>query len=125
MSEAMDVVTPEHVERRLRSLGRELDDAHRDLEAAEHEFAAAKTAFELTVARKRLQVRDRTLERGVKVTVQEIEDTALIGAEAEYTRLNAAEAVVKATRANNARIKTQIDIARSVGTSVRAALDVS
>jgi hypothetical protein len=35
------------------------------------------------------------------------------------------EAVVKATRANMQRIKTQIDIARSVGTSVRSSMEIS
>jgi hypothetical protein len=42
----------------------------------------------------------------------------------ELTALNAAEGIVKAARANSSRIRVQIDIARSVGASVRAAMDV-
>jgi hypothetical protein len=33
------------------------------------------------------------------------------------------EAMVKASRANAARLKTQVDIARSIGTSVRTSMD--
>jgi 4-hydroxy-3-methylbut-2-en-1-yl diphosphate synthase IspG/GcpE len=35
------------------------------------------------------------------------------------------EAIVKAARANASRIKTQVEIARSIGTSVRTSLDLS
>jgi hypothetical protein len=38
--------------------------------------------------------------------------------------LNSAEATVKAARANAQRIRTQVDIARSIGTSVRASLEM-
>jgi hypothetical protein len=36
-----------------------------------------------------------------------------------------AEAAVKAARANANRIKTQVEIARSIGTSVRTSLDLA
>jgi len=39
--------------------------------------------------------------------------------------VNTAEATVKSARANATRIRTQVDIARSVGTSVRTEYSVS
>jgi hypothetical protein len=36
-----------------------------------------------------------------------------------------AEATVKASRANTSRIKTQVEIARSIGTSVRTSMDLA
>jgi hypothetical protein len=60
---------------------------------------------------------------GVKLTVQEKEDIATVECQSELQRLAIAEAIVRAARGNASRIKTQIDIARSIGTSVRAALD--
>lgn len=120
-----EIVTPVDVEKRLRHLGRELDAAHEELDACEMAYASAKSAFEIGVAAHRMDVRQRALERGSKVTVQEIEDQALLAVRVEYTTLNAAEARVRAARANNVRVRTQIDIARSVGTSVRASMEVA
>ena len=36
-----------------------------------------------------------------------------------------AEALVRASRANAQRIRTQVDIARSIGTSVRTSMDIA
>lgn len=119
-----DVLTPVAVERRLRDLGKELDEASAKCEAAEFNYVQAKIDFDLGSAKERLRIRDRALERGAKVTVQEIEDNALVNCATQYTNVNIAEATVKAARANVSRVKTQIDIARSVGTSVRASLEV-
>lgn len=120
-----DIATPEMVERRLRSLGRELDAAYNDLVESEKRYAEAKSDFEIAIAGQRMGIRGQALERGVKLTIQEIEDHALLHCAEEFTNLNIAEAFVKSARANNTRIRTQIDIARSVGTSVRAAMDIS
>ena len=119
-----DVITPVHVERRLRELGAELDHATTRCEEAEFTYVKAKTDYDLSSAKERMAMRDRALERGSKVTVQEIEDHALLRCANQYTDLNIAEATVKAARANVSRIRVQIDIARSVGTSVRASLEV-
>lgn len=120
----MDVMTPEKVESRLRMLGKELDEACVNLINAEHAYAKAKTDYELAFARQRMQIRQRALNTATKYTVNEIDDEALDKCAESYTALNAAEATVKAARENNRRINTQIDIARSVGTSVRAALSL-
>lgn len=121
----MQPITPEKVEQRLRELGKELDDAFEDLKNAEHGYAKAKTDYELDYARARMDIRQRALRSGVKCTVNEVDDEALDRCADSYTALNAAEATVKAARENNRRINTQIDIARSVGTSVRAAMSLS
>lgn len=120
-----EIMTPMLVEQRLRELGRELNEAHELLVRAEHAYADAKSAWEINSARERLRVKDRALERGSKITVQEIEDTALVNRAQDYTMLNTTDAVVRSMRANVARIRVQIDIARSVGTSVRASMEVS
>jgi hypothetical protein len=42
-----------------------------------------------------------------------------------HMQIAIAEASVKAARANATRIKTQVEIARSIGTSVRTSMDLS
>lgn len=119
-----NVITPAQVEQKLVQLSREYDEAHEQLESAEMEYAQAKTAYELTIARARLRIGQMALESGQKLTVQEKDDRALIQSAEQFTAANTSEAVVKAARANATRLRTQIDIARSVGTAVRAALEL-
>lgn len=114
-----------HVESRLVALGRELDTAHRDLVSGEHAYYAAKSTYEVAVAKVRLAIGADHAASGVRSTVQEREDRALLAVADQATTLATAEAVVRAARANVARIRTHIDIARSLGTSVRAALDLT
>ena len=123
MSEEV-VVTPVHVERRLLQLSKELDDASQQLHQAEHLYMESKTAYEINAARARMQFKQHAIHRGVKVTVQEIEDESLIACTNELTALNTSEAIVRSARSNVARVRTQIDIARSIGTSVRASMEV-
>ena len=118
------VVTPAQVEQKLIQLSREYDDAHGQLETAEYRYAKAKTDYEIGIAKERMRIGQRALEAGRKVTVQEKEDEALVSCADLYTENNIAEASVRAARANATRLRTQIDITRSVGTAVRAALDL-
>jgi hypothetical protein len=53
-----------------------------------------------------------------------VDDESTVECASELTRLNTSEAIVRAARANAQRLRTQIDIARSVGTAVRAAMDM-
>lgn len=119
-----NVITPAQVEQKLVQLSREYDEAHAQLENAEMQYADAKSMYEIDIARARMAIGQRALEAGRKVTVQEKEDEALIQCAYVYTAHNTAEALVRAARANATRLRTQIDIARSVGTAVRAALDL-
>lgn len=120
----MSVATPMQIEARLVELGKELDSVTQDQVSAEHEFFHAKGEYEVAFAAAKLRIANRYLERGVKSTVAEREDMATIECADQLRRLYTAEAVVKAARANAARVRTQIDIARSVGTSVRASLEM-
>lgn len=119
-----DVILPAHVDRRLVQLSKELDTAFEALSKSEHEYMDAKTSYEIWGAEARMSIKQSAIERGVKMTVQDLDDQALLACRDQLTRLNAAEAAVKAHRANNARLRVQIDIARSVGASVRASMDV-
>lgn len=113
-------ITPERVENRLYELSKEIDTAHDDLVTAEKAYHIAKGNFEVSVARARLNIGLNNL----KLRVGDVADRALVECEQEWYALQQAEALVKAARANAARVRTQVDIARSIGTSVRAAMDV-
>lgn len=112
------MVTPLAIENRLTTLSKEVDNSHRYLEFAESEYHNAKTEYELKMAHSRMKLSTE------KMRVQDIQDCALINCEEQYRKLNIAEATVKAARANATRIRTQVDIARSIGTSVRASLEI-
>ena len=112
------MVTPQSIENRLMTLSKEIDEAHDFLEQAEHAYHKAKTEYEIEIAHNRMKLSTE------KMRVQDVQDFALIATQDQYRKLNAAEATVKAARANAMRIRTQVDIARSIGTSVRASLDM-
>lgn len=118
-----DVVTPMQVERRLLVLSRELDQSQDSLVAAEHQYMSAKSEYEIESARNRMAERQAALSAGRKITINELDDIALMRCAGLLTALNAAEAVVRAERANAVRVRTQIDIARSIGTSVRKSME--
>jgi hypothetical protein len=120
-----NVVTPADVEARLRQLGRELDFAHEALVEAEHVYFNAKGDYEIAIAAARIREGAKFADKGLKVTVQEREDMALMATTTQLKALYTAEAVVRAVRGNVSRLKTQIDIARSVGTSVRTAMELT
>jgi uncharacterized protein with von Willebrand factor type A (vWA) domain len=113
------MVTPATVEKRLVELSKEIDEAQRFLDESEQEYFDAKGACEIALAESRLAIR----KDGLKFTVQEKEDLATVECSALIRTVYAAEAKVRAARGNAQRVRTQIDIARSVGTSVRASLD--
>ena len=112
-------VTPEDVEKKLRQLSKTVDEAQENLSNCELEYYQAKTEFEIALAKSRLIL----LTQGVK-TVGEREDRALVINEELAQRLAIAEAKVRAARGNSQRVREQVDIARSIGTSVRAAMDL-
>ena len=117
----MSPVTPQQVEQRLYQLSKEVDDAQTALAEAETTYTDVKARYEISLARERLRIR----RDPVKFTVQDVTDMALLACEVLHLELAAAEAVVKAARGNANRVRTQVDIARSIGTSVRSSWDVS
>jgi uncharacterized protein with von Willebrand factor type A (vWA) domain len=113
------IVTPASVEKRLLDLSKEIDEVQQFLDEAEAEYFTAKSDCEISLAKERLEL----TKSGLKFTVQEKEDIALTTCEGQFRRLGIAEAKVRAARGNAQRVRTQIDITRSIGTSVRASLD--
>lgn len=113
-------LTPEEVENRLVALSKEVDLAHEELGVAERNYHEKKVAFELNMAKSRVII----AHSDHKMRVQEIDDRALMKCESEFQEISLAEALVKSARSNAQRVRTQVDIARSVGTSVRAAMDL-
>lgn len=121
----MSVTTPVSVERQLIKLSKALDDATAALMDAERAYPQAKADLELALAEARMKVGARWAERGYKATVQEREDEALLSCRDEARALAILEGSLKAYRANVKRLETQVDIARSVGTSVRSSMEVA
>jgi hypothetical protein len=109
------MITPAKIEARLYELSKEIDDCHVALVNAENDFHVAKITFEIEMAKSRM----RNSHPDMKMTVQMRDDQALIDNAERAMNLAIAETSVKASRANASRVKTQVDIARSIGTSVR------
>lgn len=121
----MNPVTPAQVEARLYSLSKELDGIFAELENQESHFARVKSEYEIALAKSRMTYALKSAPNGKNYTVQERDDLALIQNEASHFELATVEASVKAARANASRIKTQVEITRSIGTSVRLSMELS
>lgn len=120
-----DIITPAMIETKLRSLSKEIDDAHKEMTDLELEYHQTKARYEIDIARSRITLAQKSSPTGKNYTVGEREDLAIIENATLHERLAILEAKVKASRANTIRLKTQVDIARSVGTSVRTSMDLT
>lgn len=120
----MSVVTPMQVERRLKDLSKELDTCHDYLVSAEEAYYITKAQYEVSLAKSRLSLASKSSPTGKNYTVGEREDMAIAENEELHFQIARAEAMVRAARANAARIKTQVDIARSISVSVRSGMDI-
>lgn len=116
------VITPQMIEQKLRDLSKEVDVSHNDLKEAETTYFTTKAKYELALAKGRLSFAGK---QDVKFTVSDKADMALVSAEDLHLQMAIAEAMVRAARSNASRIRTQVDIARSVGTSVRTSMELS
>lgn len=112
------MITPQSIENRLASLSVEVDESYQFLNDGELAYHNAKATYEIAMATSRLSFANE------KLRVQDVQDIALRDNAHLFRTLNTAEATVKAARANAQRIRTQVDIARSIGTSVRASLEM-
>ena len=119
-----EIVTPAQVERRLRNLSDELDQAHNELIKAEHNYSRVKSEYEIAIAESRIQLSRVSRPDGKNYSVQEREDLALVEKKELHIKMGEADAIVRAARANTVRVKTQIDLARSLGTSVRSGFEL-
>ena len=120
-----EIITPAIVEKRLKDLSKEIDDAHRDLIDLEADYHTTKATYEIEMARVRIDLSQRSAPNGKNYTVGEREDLAILHNAELHKRMGILEAQVKAARANTSRLKIQVDIARSVGTSVRTSMDLT
>jgi len=111
---------PYQIEENLRALDNALDDAQNDLVAAEENYQRTKADYELAMAKARIEL-GRTEH---KMTVQDKADHALVMTQALHKNLAVAEAWVRGSRANVNRLRTKVDITRSLGASVRSAMEL-
>jgi len=120
-----EIVTPAMVEQKLRGLSKEVDEAHKSLIEIESVYHNVKAEYEISMARARITLAMKSSPTGKNYTVGEREDMALIENADLHKDLAIAQAKVLASRANTNRLKTQVEIARSVGTSVRTSMDLT
>lgn len=120
-----DIVTPAMVEQKLRGLSKEVDEAHKALIETETSYHTIKADYEIAMAKSRMTYATKSAPNGKNYTVGEREDMALIDNEELHKALAIVQARVLASRANTNRLKTQVEIARSVGTSVRTSMDLT
>jgi hypothetical protein len=119
------VVTPQQIESRLYTLSKDVDQAHQDLVEAELEFHKGTAEYEVAMARSRIGFAGKSSPGGRNYTVAEREDMAVIENEQAHYLIAITEAKVKAARANVNRLKTQVEIARSMSASVRSSMELS
>jgi multidrug efflux pump subunit AcrA (membrane-fusion protein) len=119
------VVTPQQIESRLYTLSKEVDQAHQDLVEAEREFHETTAYYEVDMARSRILLASKSAPNGKNYTVGEREDMALIENAETHFKIATVEAQVKAARANVSRLKTQVEIARSMSASVRSSMELA
>lgn len=119
------VVTPQQIESRLYALSKEVDEAHQGLVDTEREFHELTAYYEVDMARSRILLASKSSPTGKNYTVGEREDMALVENAEAHFKIATIEAQVKAARANVQRLKTQVEIARSMSASVRSSLELS
>jgi hypothetical protein len=119
------VVTPQQIEARLYALSKEVDEGHENLVQAEQAFHQMTAEYEVAMARSRISWASKSSPTGKNYTVGEREDMAIIENAEQHFMIATVEAQVKAARANVQRLKTQVEIARSMSASVRSSMELS
>jgi outer membrane protein TolC len=119
------VVTPQQIESRLYALSKEVDEGHQALVETEQEFHQLTAYYEVDMARSRILLASKSSPTGKNYTVGEREDMALVENAEAHFKIATVEAQVKAARANVQRLKTQVEIARSMSASVRSSIELS
>lgn len=120
-----EIITPAQVEQRLMQLSGLLEKAQAQLNSAEEQYTTAKAEYEIALAKSRVALATEVGVNNKLLTATEKEDKALIANETKHLVLASTEILVKAARANVAHLKTQVDIARSIGSSVRSSMEVN
>ena len=112
------MITPQQIEKRLHDLSKEIDEAQTSLVKSETSFHNVTAQYEVSMAKSRMKNSES------KMTVTTREDLALLENEELHFSLAVVEAEVKAARANVNRLKTQVDIARSISSSIKSSLEM-
>jgi hypothetical protein len=115
-----NIVTPAQVEKRLYDLSKLVDEAHEYFATTEHKYQSTKAEYEIAMAKSKI----KNSHPDLKMTVALGEATAIVENQDLRRALAIAEAEVKAAKENSNRIRTQVDIARSISVSVRASMEV-
>jgi hypothetical protein len=119
------VVTPAQIEARLYALSKEIDEGHEILVNTEQDFHQTTAEYEVAMARTRISLASKSSPTGKNYTVGEREDIAIIENADQHFKIALMEAQVKAARANVQRLKTQVEIARSMSASVRSSMEIN
>jgi thermostable 8-oxoguanine DNA glycosylase len=112
------MITPAQIEKRLFDLSKEIDEAQASLEIAEMEFALSTADYEIAMAETRIELDD------AKMTVQKKQDMALIKNKDGYRRQVKSEAIVKIARSLIRKIEKQVDITRSISSSIKSSMEL-
>lgn len=115
-----NIVTPAQVEKRLYDLSKLVDEAHEYFASSEHRYQTTKADFEIAMAKSKI----KNSHPDLKMTVALGEATALVENADLRRALAISEAEVRASKENSNRIRTQVDIARSISVSVRASMEI-
>ena len=111
-----DTITPMEVEKRLLELVDELEEAQDMLAKAEMEFAEAEYQNRQALAQARLRIGNE--ER--RTTDAQRKDEATVFCKSEDWAFVMADARVRIARSTVFAIRSKIEVARSLGTSVRS-----
>ena len=120
----VEITTPAQVVSQLRKLSREIETSTTDLIDVEFEYHNVKAEYEISIAKSRIRLASQSAPNGKNYTVAEREDLALIENEEIHRKMATVEAKVRAVRAKSAALKTQVDIVRSVGSSVKSSMEI-
>ena len=118
-----DVVTPAVVEKQMQELIASNREAYQDLRHAEDEYEALLGAYETQRAAAYLATHRLPDQKGwteERRKAHAVNETATL-----RVQLGAASARVRAARAKVSAIRTEADLVRSIGTSVRVALETA
>ena len=106
------MITPLKVQERLFNLSHQIDENYKDLVQDETDYHRIKSQYEIAMARSRIKLSDG------KHTAQGREDLALLENEDLHFELATMEAKIKATRGLTNKLKTQVEITRSISASI-------
>lgn len=114
------ILTPAEVEQMMVSLSTELESLTEQMENDEQDLYAKEGAFEISRAR----VLEALSRDGVRRNAATVDAMVLLECKREWEEMREAKRVCEADRRQIARVKYQIDVARSLNASVRSSMEI-